>query len=99
TRVHGESHDCIALGRGGARITVAGRDVETIAIGIKGWRRPPSCPGGRMEPGSDAILPDRLRRARDRISLPDLLACRRVERDHASTERAALVRRDDGGPL
>ena len=89
--------ESIARVAGGLAVVVAGRDVQRVSNGIDGRARPHGRTGRPPQLRPDLVLRRRLRRLRDHVALPDLLAGRRVERDDASAKLAALVRGDRAG--
>ncbi len=84
---------------GGTGVRVTGADVEDATLGIDRRRVPDRCARRRVLRGAFRILPDLHGRFGDGVTLPDLIAGRRVERDDTAAERAALVAWLRAGPF
>ena len=94
-----ERHDGVRRRRSRVRVRVARRNVDGTCRGIDRGNRPHGGAGRAELLRACGTLRGRLRLFRNRIRVPDLFAGRRVERDHASAERAARIRRRPGGSL
>ena len=96
-RIHIEPHEGVASGRRRVGVGVAGSHVHCALLQIQRGRGPHG--RARWPPQLRAllVLSNRVRRFRNRVSLPDLLSGRRIQRRHPAAEFAAFILRPAAG--